>query len=216
MNCQCCNNPMRGHTRSSILCWNCYVTVKQEKAIACPDCGGARYKTYGRCWNCHVKYNESKKCRDCSDRNRHGGQPRCKPCRNIYIKTHKRYMQNCKLRGRYGVSIKDTDMMLVQQDYKCAACQTPLGETIDTHLDHDHVTGTIRGILCRGCNMALGCVKDSQARLQNLIEYLKSYESSETTRLAPPKAGDDIVRPLWRHRECGRNGRITSDAMLWM
>jgi hypothetical protein len=97
-----------------------------------------------------VAYNESKKCSDCNDRNRHGGQPRCKPCRNVYIKTHKTYLQNCKLRTRYGLSVKDAEQMLEGQGYRCAACKSELTSTLDTHLDHDHATGKIRGILCWG------------------------------------------------------------------
>lgn len=216
MNCQRCDNLVRGHSKNSKLCWSCYAAQKRAKADVCLDCGGERHKTYKRCWPCYIKDNESKKCNDCKERNRDGSQPRCKPCRSVYIKTHKRYMQNCKLRGRYGLTIKDTDRMLLEQDYKCKACRAPLSLTADTHLDHDHATGAIRGILCRGCNMALGCVKDSKVRLLNLTEYLESYESSETTRLAPSMMGDDIVRPLWRHRESSGNDWVTSDALLLM
>lgn len=43
-------------------------------------------------------------------------------------------------------------------------------------VDHDHVTGKIRGLLCRGCNTALGHIYDDKERLIGLIEYLKARE----------------------------------------
>lgn len=40
------------------------------------------------------------------------------------------------------------------------------------HVDHDHVTDQIRGILCGACNRSLGLVKDSVEILQRMINYL--------------------------------------------
>lgn len=214
--CQNCDNPVRGHSKQSKLCWDCAVAPKTSRAQVCPDCGGPRYKTYGRCRPCFVAYNGRKKCQDCDNLRGDSGNPRCKSCRNLFVKNNKKYLANCKLRTRYGISMQEAEKILVAQGNKCAACEGDFKGTSDTHLDHDHETGNIRGILCRGCNMALGTVKDSTARLRKLIEYLEAYESSETTRLAPSLKGDDIVRPLWRHRERGRNARVTSEAMLWV
>ena len=46
------------------------------------------------------------------------------------------------------------------------------GNIVDLHKDHDHKTGKFRGLLCGGCNKALGFIKDDVARLQGLIDYL--------------------------------------------
>ena len=59
----------------------------------------------------------------------------------------------------------------------------------EVHIDHDHVTGQVRKILCRSCNGALGKVKENINTLQNMIEYLNYYkdvdpsETSTTTDL---------------------------------
>ena len=40
-------------------------------------------------------------------------------------------------------------------------------------LDHNHVTGEVRGWLCRNCNAALGLLQDNKETLSKLISYLK-------------------------------------------
>lgn len=74
------------------------------------------------------------------------------------------------LRYAYGLSQTDYDKMLARQGGNCAICRllndTPL------HVDHDHKTNKIRGLLCRGCNFGLGNFEDSIGRLQGAIEYL--------------------------------------------
>ena len=61
--------------------------------------------------------------------------------------------------------------MLLAQDNRCAACNDALiGRS---HLDHCHTTGKIRGILCSGCNIALGHARDDVSRLRLLIAYLE-------------------------------------------
>lgn len=72
----------------------------------------------------------------------------------------------------YGLSQGDYAALIDAQDGKCAICKTPLGEKF--HTDHCHISGVVRGLLCRGCNMGLGFFKDSASRLLNAIRYLKT------------------------------------------
>ena len=43
------------------------------------------------------------------------------------------------------------------------------------HKDHDHKTGKFRGILCNGCNAALGFLKEDRNRIRGLIDYLDKH-----------------------------------------
>jgi hypothetical protein len=55
------------------------------------------------------------------------------------------------LRCRYGITTADFDAMLARQCGKCAICESNKRLCVD----HDHVTGRVRGILCHSCNVNL-------------------------------------------------------------
>jgi recombination endonuclease VII len=56
------------------------------------------------------------------------------------------------------------------QGRRCAVCETDT--TPRWALDHDHKTGAVRQILCNGCNLALGHMKDDDVRLRAAAEYV--------------------------------------------
>lgn len=58
------------------------------------------------------------------------------------------------------------------QNGLCAICSQPEPYGRQLALDHCHDTGAIRGLLCTGCNMALGIFRDDVDVLQKAIEYL--------------------------------------------
>jgi hypothetical protein len=60
---------------------------------------------------------------------------------------------------------------MAEQEHSCAICKDPV--TVG-HVDHDHSTGQIRGLLCRGCNTALGGFKDRPSVILNAFEYVIS------------------------------------------
>ncbi len=45
-------------------------------------------------------------------------------------------------------------------------------------VDHCHVTGKIRGILCYSCNVGLGCFKDSDELLRSALRYIVGHKYS--------------------------------------
>jgi hypothetical protein len=64
---------------------------------------------------------------------------------------------------------------LAKQNELCAICSRPLDKGWHTHLDHNHVTGQFRGILCRFCNTGLGFFSDSVDTMQKAIDYLNMW-----------------------------------------
>lgn len=63
--------------------------------------------------------------------------------------------------------------LLHRQNNKCAICKEEF-KHLDKHaIDHDHVTGNIRGLLCGTCNKLLGCARDNKDTIRNMIKYLE-------------------------------------------
>lgn len=77
------------------------------------------------------------------------------------------------LKKAFGITPEQYDEMLAAQGGVCAICGgTESGNGKRFHVDHDHTTGAIRGILCHHCNLALGHFKDDPKRLAQAIAYL--------------------------------------------
>ena len=72
------------------------------------------------------------------------------------------------LKRKYGLTLEDFDAMLASQGGGCAIC----GRTDADNVDHDHVTGRVRGILCFNCNVAIGHVANDEDRMAAAIGYL--------------------------------------------
>ena len=77
--------------------------------------------------------------------------------------------------SRYGISRADYDALLKRQGGVCAICAKPSKRTLC--VDHCHVIGTIRGLLCHNCNTALGYLKDDQASLLAALAYLGARDA---------------------------------------
>ncbi len=69
----------------------------------------------------------------------------------------------------YGVSMEEARAL--RSTEACEVCgRTGPGSL---HVDHDHKTGKVRGVLCRGCNITLGYIEDMPERLRMLANYLE-------------------------------------------
>jgi hypothetical protein len=76
---------------------------------------------------------------------------------------------------RYGITVEQYFAMLEAQHGVRAICQrSAVGTKAKWHIDHDHETHEVRGLLCHHCNTALGHVRDSIDVLRRMIEYLES------------------------------------------
>lgn len=78
----------------------------------------------------------------------------------------------------YGIDFEDWARLFESQGGKCAGCSNPLGHDASTHVDHCHASGRVRGLLCSGCNHAVGKVRDSAATLRRLADYLERYTTT--------------------------------------
>lgn len=93
-----------------------------------------------------------------------------------------RYEQNqdkaraWQLQYRYGLSADEYAAIVASQGGRCAVCaRVPSGKgkkSATLHVDHDHTTGHVRGLLCDACNRAIGLLGDSVAKLTSAAMYL--------------------------------------------
>ena len=81
----------------------------------------------------------------------------------------------------FGLSLNDYQDMLEKQGGTCAICGSPetqlrYGTLSRLAVDHCHITGTVRGLLCSKCNLGLGKFKDNWVLVENAMEYLQSSD----------------------------------------
>lgn len=89
------------------------------------------------------------------------GKPRywryklCRGCRNANVRLSPHEKRRAHLKHRYGITVEQYDEMLAAQGGHCALCPWEPSDGKVLAVDHDHETGRVRGLLCRGCNLAL-------------------------------------------------------------
>ena len=74
---------------------------------------------------------------------------------------------------KYNINLEELSNLKKKQNNCCGICFKPFENTKKTHVDHNHYTLKIRGILCSNCNLGLGQFRDSISNLERAIEYLK-------------------------------------------
>lgn len=103
-------------------------------------------------------------------------QARCKPCRYEDMRPN---LRKGNLARAYGISLEEYDELLKSQSGVCAICGEPewvtqYGKLRMLCVDHDHLSGKVRGLLCSNCNRAIGLLNDDVDTLKKAIHYLQS------------------------------------------
>ena len=121
-----------------------------------------------------------------SARNRSGRMSDCKSCRNAHRKaTHDPLRaRGYNLRRNYQLTNEQYEAMVESQHRACAICGTHESLLLPhksqpgyLHVDHDHTTGVVRGLLCNPCNTALGNVREDPLIVHALLAYLQLHGS---------------------------------------
>lgn len=100
-------------------------------------------------------------------------------CKSYSEKRDKEVTREKAWLRRYGITREWYDTTLENQGGCCAICQTAeVGRKGHTHfhVDHDHSTGEVRGLLCDLCNRGLGYFKDDGPLLVQAAKYLERYK----------------------------------------
>jgi Recombination endonuclease VII len=93
---------------------------------------------------------------------------------------HRDWQRNYLLKRNYGISLAKYNQMVAEQCGSCAICGAVPSENPDEpgrnqkrlHVDHDHVTGKVRSLLCSDCNRGIGFLRENSEMLQRAALYL--------------------------------------------
>ncbi len=101
------------------------------------------------------------------------------------------------LKRKYGISLEEYDAMLASQGGGCGICGKEPSARISLHVDHDHRTGRIRGLLCFVCNSSLGDLDDPDL-LRAALRYIE-----------PPPQPDLLIEARLAELKARRLGRAS-------
>jgi transposase-like protein len=122
----------------------------------------------------------------------------CLPCRELAREVNRRHrdkigpagVRAANLRVKYGISVEEYEALRVRQDFRCAICKRhedeipasmsgrprsdglPSAESFTLGVDHCHDSRRVRGLLCVGCNAAIGHFRDNEQALLGALAYL--------------------------------------------
>jgi hypothetical protein len=103
----------------------------------------------------------------------------CKKCATqattAYELRHPNRELTYRLNKNFSMSKEEYDIILINQNNKCATCEKMFDNSNASKIcvDHDHKTNKVRGLLCFNCNTTLGKVHDNIRTLTNMIKYLE-------------------------------------------
>lgn len=142
------------------------------------------------CTKCGVTkpHSEFSLARQATDTQRAVYRPSCKECQAAaarqWFRDHpERSAANRRrfnLEKNYGLSVEEYDRLLAEQGGVCAICGNAepsahgrTGKQFALSVDHCHLTGRVRGLLCQKCNRAIGLLGDDVDLLKKAIYYLE-------------------------------------------
>ena len=83
------------------------------------------------------------------------------------------HVKDKRLQRKFGITLEQYKVMLEAQGSACAICKGESSGKGGFHVDHDHSSGKVRGLLCYRCNIVLGMMAESPDRLRAAAEYLE-------------------------------------------
>jgi len=92
------------------------------------------------------------------------------------VKIYPTTLRNRNLLRDYGINLEQFEEMMVAQNHRCAICGVDGRRTGKKfHVDHNHDTGEVRGLLCHKCNVAIALCNDSPEQLEQAAAYLRKH-----------------------------------------
>ena len=120
---------------------------------------------------------------------------------------------------KYGISTAQKWDMLKDQMGGCKICGKDL-TFHEAHVDHDHTTSRVRGLLCRHCNMGLGLFHDDPIFLRQAAKYIEDIREDDVTGSCEitywgKTQSDDIGQPHGKCNKSYETAESNAQALFW-
>jgi len=157
------------HERTCRACGNQYQPTRRDQTYCTSRCR-KEHSDYGRVHKAANRAKYTEYARAHRERNRD------------------RYFDR-RLQREYGITLADYYRILTTQGGGCGICGVAESRNKDgsgrLHVDHDHATGNVRGLLCDTCNRGIGQLGDNVDRVKAAVRYLLRT-ATNTERFTPP------------------------------
>lgn len=167
-------------SHSGRICAQCGAAIPEDRnvraATCSPKCGDDRANANKRA--ARLALRGERRCPRCGAEitaDAHGGRIYCSAqCKHAEHDERWRARSPHYMRQYlYGIDAAQFEAMVEAQGNRCAICHGEWdGKNKVPHVDHDHETGRVRGLLCESCNLGLGKFKDSAGLLRAAAAYL--------------------------------------------
>lgn len=104
----------------------------------------------------------------------------CKECVRLMCRDWERRNpakhRGYRLKSKYGLSHERFALILSDQQGRCDICRRDITARGAAHVDHDHGTNKVRGLLCGSCNRAIGLLQHDPFIVHEAAGYLETFE----------------------------------------
>lgn len=138
-------------------------------------------------------------CSNCGGQTSRRNVTCCRKCRDVARRslsvTSREYRRGWHLTKKYSIDAIDFECLWIAFAGKCGICgcdmempQNRRGQSPRTvAVDHDHVTGNVRGLLCNRCNKGLGMFEDNIEHMKNAIKWLEMSNEKTSNNSRDPR-----------------------------
>lgn len=120
-----------------------------------------------RCIDCSSAENRVRYKKDL-EASRKAGREYSKTRRELFPEK----VKEAQLKSKYGLSLEQYNQMVLIQEGRCAICKE---EYEPLCVDHNHINGEVRALLCDQCNIGISNFRDSAVRARAAADYLDRY-----------------------------------------
>jgi hypothetical protein len=133
----------------------------QKQWLQTPE-GRVAHNLYQKLYNQRPEMREKRRTYENTYRPAYNARPDVKARKREYYKAYDVFT-------KYGLTMADYNAIFLKQSGLCCICSRELDQP---HIDHDHKTTKVRGILCASCNVGLGSFRDDPELCKNAAVYL--------------------------------------------